>query len=179
MELGEEQAMKKNIIKYKKSLFIFMGSLLILIFTYYHKPIEIYVDYPAVMYKEEMYTNTSVELKIIIRRQLFSKDRIDGSILVGDKSFLVSNNQIYHEDDTIPVTDPRSLSEILREKIYDKTLKLNHRTPEQVPLRVEITKDYKYLYGSLATEEETKSFIAPAKSREDVLLISKILFQES
>lgn len=171
--------MKKNILKYKKSLFIFMGSLLILVIIYYHKPIEISLDYPAVMYKEEMYTNTSVELKIIIRRQLFSKDRIDGSILVGDKSYVVSNNRIYYEDEMIPVTDPRSLSQILREKIYDKTLYINHRTPEQMILSVEITRDFKYLYGTLVTEGETRNFIAPAKSWEDVKLISKVLFQES
>ena len=164
--------------KYTKSLFIIIGSLFILIFIYYHKPIEIHLDYPAIMYKEETHTNTSVKLEITIRRQLFSEDRIDGSILVGDRSYLVSNNWVFYENDMIPVSDPRSISQILREKISDKTLYINHRTPKQIPLIVEVTKDYKYLYGRLITEEETRNFIAPAKSLEDVESISKILFEK-
>lgn len=121
-------------------LIILIGVIIVLQIINYHKPIEVSLEYPAVMYNDEKYESTRVQLEIVVKRQLFSEDRIDGIILMGEKSCLVSNNRIFHESGTQPTTDPRSLRQILWGKLNNKVLYFNHRTPSQIPLIVELTK---------------------------------------
>lgn len=163
-----------------------VGAILIILTVNYYKPIPINREYPAVFYKDEkMNDSITVHLDIVLKRKLFSKDKIDGSLTIGERTYVVSNYASFYGDSKVLRTGTSSLLQIIKEKLNEKYYTFDHvelgsGLSKTIQVRVDLTKDHHYLLGMFVDEEsdEMWSFIAPAESYDDVPNISKIWIDE-
>lgn len=139
--------------------------LLIIVFLFnFYRPIHVVREFKGVIFFNDQLENTDITLDVTIRRKLLSLSKVDGIINVIDRSYKISNNKVFSDNETFPLYNGKSVIEILKEKIFGDTFDIYHRTPKELLLVIEITKNFEIIQGSILDHSSMKNFYAPASS---------------
>ncbi|WP_379250478.1 hypothetical protein [Paenibacillus sp. GCM10028914] len=168
-------------------LFI-VGVPIFLIF--YHSPEEISRSYSAMEYSDDEFRPVSITLNLTMKKRLFSKHLIDGTVEIDGNRFEVSNHLAFNEDrpeddGKVKLEDSRNPLEKLRERLNAKTYELRrrivgyegYRIKDELVIFIETTKDFKYLNAYRPNENNNGlNYIAPANNMDDVKGVSKVFY---
>jgi hypothetical protein len=170
-----------------KKIVVSASLLLLLIgIVLYHIPQHVQKSYIAVGYKNQLNDEikTNLDLDVTIKKRLFSKHIIDGTLSIGGQRYLVSNHIYYNpSNEPMPVDNTMSLLETLRDKFSGRSYRLMHRVTDFNPLHahafiiVDISRDFQYIYVSVNDKQQVgTNYVGPASNMQEVIDVSHRLF---
>lgn len=188
MRLVKEVNTVRTITKKILIWMLVIGTPIFIIF--YHWPKEISRTYSAMEYRDDEYRPVSLKLDLTIKKQLFSKHLIDGSIEIGGSEFEVSNHLVFTgreetDDGTMKIEDTSNPLKSIKDHLFGDNYEFGRRVigyngftfTEEESMTIVITKDFKYL-SAFRTDGENSplNYIAPANNMNDVQEVSQILY---